>query len=140
MADAALGEPVVVAPEVGAEAGVPATRELNHPPEDREKLLPKTRHIPERSCAACGLKLPKRNLTRIVRTPDGEIRIDPSGKAAGRGAYLCESPACWERGISKGGLERGLHSPLSAQAREHLLSFHQQRLAELLPLEKENDL
>lgn len=130
----------VVPPGAEAEAGVAAARELNHLPEERGRLLPKTRHIPERSCVACGLKLPKRSLTRIVRTPDGDIRIDPSGKAAGRGAYLCESPACWERGIGKGGLERGLHSPLSAQDREHLLSFHKQRLVEPIPLEKENDL
>ena len=139
MADAALGGAVVV-PGVEAGAGVAATKELNHPPEERGQLLPKTRHIPERSCVACGLKLPKRSLTRIVRTPDGEIRLDPTGRAAGRGAYLCESPVCWERGISKGGLERGLHSPLSAQDRERLLTFHQQRLTEPLPLEKENDL
>ena len=102
--------------------------------------MPKAPHIPERTCVACGLKRPKGNLIRIVRTPEGEILVDLRGKSAGRGAYLCESPTCWERGIGKGGLERGLHSPLSAQERKYLLSFHQQRLAEPLPLEKENDL
>lgn len=90
--------------------------------------MPKTRHIPERSCVACGQKLTKRELTRIVRTPQGEIRVDPIGKSAGRGAYLCGSANCWERGLRKGGLDRSLHTSLSAQDQELLLSFYQEHV------------
>lgn len=52
------------------------------------------RKLPIRSCVSCRTKSNKRNLIRIVRTPDGEIRIDPTGKAPGRGAYLCRTKEC----------------------------------------------
>jgi predicted RNA-binding protein YlxR (DUF448 family) len=88
-------------------------------------VLPKTRHIPTRSCVSCGLKLPKRQLIRIFRIPEGSLRVDPVGKGTGRGAYLCDSASCWERGVGKGVLERGLRSPLSAADKEYLRSFYQ---------------
>ncbi|HZA25630.1 MAG TPA: YlxR family protein [Dehalococcoidia bacterium] len=97
--------------------------------------MPKTRHIPERSCVACAQKFPKQELTRIVRTPQGEVRVDSTGKSAGRGAYLCGSAHCWERGLRKGGLDRGLRTSLSAQDKELLLSFYQQQVARLSPME-----
>jgi predicted RNA-binding protein YlxR (DUF448 family) len=49
-----------------------------------------------RTCAACRQVRPKRSLTRIVRTPDGAVAIDPTGKAAGRGTYVCDADACRE--------------------------------------------
>jgi predicted RNA-binding protein YlxR (DUF448 family) len=55
------------------------------------------RRVPMRQCAACGAIRPKRELTRIVRTPDGEVRLDPTGRANGRGAYVCDGEACRER-------------------------------------------
>ncbi|MDP6549523.1 MAG: YlxR family protein [Dehalococcoidia bacterium] len=88
--------------------------------------MAKERHIPERSCVACGKKFPKRDLVRIRRTPEGAVVADRSGKGAGRGAYLCRSPGCWQRGVHKGGLERSLKITLSAQDRAHLLAFHQE--------------
>jgi len=89
----------------------------------------KTWHVPERSCAACGQKFPKRALTRIVRTPQGAVIVDPSGKSPGRGAYLCASEACWQRGIRKGSLERGLRTSIPAQDRENLLAFYKEQIA-----------
>ena len=85
--------------------------------------MPKTRYIPTRSCVSCGLKLPKRQLIRIFRIPEGTLRVDPTGKGTGRGAYLCGADSCWERGVGKGVLERGLRSPLSAADKEYLRSF-----------------
>lgn len=93
------------------------------------ELFLANRHIPERSCVACGQKLPKRGLIRVVRTPQGEVKVDLTGKGAGRGAYLCWSTSCWERGMRKGGLERSLHSPLSAQDSEQLQAFFHQAAA-----------
>ena len=60
--------------------------------------MPKRRpdHIPMRTCAACRAVRPKRSMTRVVRSGDGSITLDPSGKAAGRGTYICEDPACRE--------------------------------------------
>ncbi len=58
--------------------------------------MPKRRpdHVPMRTCAACRQVRPKRSLTRIVRSTDGTVAIDPTGKAAGRGTYVCDSEAC----------------------------------------------
>jgi predicted RNA-binding protein YlxR (DUF448 family) len=45
---------------------------------------------------------------RVVRAPDGSVTIDPSGKRSGRGAYLCETAACWQAGLKRGVLSRAL--------------------------------
>jgi predicted RNA-binding protein YlxR (DUF448 family) len=66
------------------------------------------RHIPQRTCVACRQTNAKRQLVRIVRTPDGGVTIDPTGKLSGRGAYLCESPDCWQAGLKRGALLRAL--------------------------------
>ena len=62
------------------------------------------RHEPQRTCIACRTKRSKRELIRIVRTPTGEIRLDPSGRAAGRGAYICTDEACWPTAKGRGAL------------------------------------
>lgn len=49
----------------------------------------KTRHVPLRTCVVCREKRPKRELLRVVRTPEGEVTIDPTGKLNGRGGYVC---------------------------------------------------
>ncbi|HLZ28496.1 MAG TPA: YlxR family protein [Chloroflexota bacterium] len=68
------------------------------------------RHVPQRTCVVCRQTSAKRQLVRIVRTPDGSVRLDPTGKLSGRGAYLCVSPACWQSDARKarGALARGL--------------------------------
>ncbi len=53
--------------------------------------------IPERQCLGCGEHRPKTELIRIVRSPDGEISLDATGKKSGRGAYICPSAACLRR-------------------------------------------
>jgi predicted RNA-binding protein YlxR (DUF448 family) len=57
------------------------------------------KHIPQRTCVGCGEVQGKRQLTRVVRTPDGRVHIDPTGKASGRGAYVHERQECWERAL-----------------------------------------
>jgi predicted RNA-binding protein YlxR (DUF448 family) len=49
----------------------------------------KPRHVPMRTCVVCREKRPKRDLVRIVRTPSGEVVVDATGRANGRGGYLC---------------------------------------------------
>jgi uncharacterized protein len=67
------------------------------------------RHVPQRTCVACRQTSAKRQLVRIVRTPDGSILVDPTGKLSGRGAYLCDSPACWQAALKpRGALARAL--------------------------------
>lgn len=70
------------------------------------------KHIPQRSCIACKETQEKRSLIRIVYTDDG-IKIDPTGKYPGRGAYLHNNQECWEKAISKGILSRSLKKELT---------------------------
>ena len=56
--------------------------------------MPKTKKIPMRMCIACREMKPKTEMTRVVKNADGEIFADPTGKAAGRGAYICNDEAC----------------------------------------------
>lgn len=57
----------------------------------------------------------KRELVRIVATPDGSVRIDPTGKQAGRGAYLCPSLGCFEQAQKRKALERALKRPVPGE-------------------------
>ena len=59
----------------------------------------KVKKIPQRSCIGCGTKKDKKDLIRIVRTPDGDIVLDRTGKKAGRGAYVCDDPSCIQKGL-----------------------------------------
>jgi predicted RNA-binding protein YlxR (DUF448 family) len=68
------------------------------------------KHIPQRTCITCRRVKGKREMVRVVRTSGGEIQIDPSGKLAGRGAYLCRERECWEDLLANSGkLEHGLN-------------------------------
>lgn len=55
------------------------------------------KHIPQRSCIVCRRKVDKRQLTRIVRTAEAGVLVDPTGKLNGRGAYVCDQIVCWEK-------------------------------------------
>jgi len=84
------------------------------------------KHVPLRTCVQCRQVRPKRELVRIVRTPEGKIEIDRRGKLSGRGAYLCHDPACWEDAIARGSLDRALKTKLSAEDKKRLLEYGQQ--------------
>ena len=90
--------------------------------------MAKGKHVPVRRCVACGERLPKGELVRIVRTVSGRVEVDPTGKNAGRGAYLCPPPkeGCWNLGLSKGRLEHVLRSPLVEGDREALVAYFRQ--------------
>lgn len=79
------------------------------------------RHIPQRTCVSCGSTTAKRELVRLVRTADGAVELDPTGKRPGRGAYLCHNPECWERAVKKSRLENALRTKLTADSREAIL-------------------
>jgi predicted RNA-binding protein YlxR (DUF448 family) len=81
----------------------------------------KQRHVPQRTCVGCRQVLPKRSLIRIVRTPAG-VEIDPTGKLAGRGAYLHDRRSCWERAL-KGALANALRIDLTAEDQGRLSAF-----------------
>ena len=62
----------------------------------------KQKKIPVRRCVGCNAQRPKRELVRVVRSPEGEISIDLRGKAPGRGAYLCRMPCQSTQGKAAG--------------------------------------
>lgn len=66
------------------------------------------RKIPLRVCTGCGESKPKKELIRILRTPEEEILIDTTGKKNGRGAYICCSVSCLQKAIKSRGIERSL--------------------------------
>ena len=76
--------------------------------------MTRQKHKPQRTCIACRETKDKRDLIRVVRTPAGDFIIDPTGKANGRGAYLCRQTSCWEKGLQKQRLAQALKVNLSA--------------------------
>lgn len=67
-----------------------------------------TRKIPMRKCVGCQEMKSKKEMMRVIRTPEDELVIDVTGKKNGRGAYLCFSKACFEKAVKSKGLERSL--------------------------------
>ncbi|MCD6577572.1 MAG: YlxR family protein [Anaerolineaceae bacterium] len=79
------------------------------------------RHIPQRTCIGCWQVLSKKELMRIIRTPEG-IRYDPTGKANGRGAYLHRKKSCWQRAL-KGSLAKTLRTEMTEKDQSYLLQI-----------------
>ena len=79
------------------------------------------KHVPMRTCAGCREVTGKRQMVRIVRTPNG-IEIDTTGKKAGRGMYLHRDPVCWQKGIN-GAIGRALRIELTEADRELLTAY-----------------
>lgn len=101
-----------------------------HPPPPNRKKGPRPKHVPQRMCAACREHDAKRGLYRIVRTPEGAVEPDPTGRRNGRGAYLCGRAACWEKALSSGLLNRALNVEINPESLDAL-----RRYAATLPLE-----
>lgn len=72
----------------------------------------KARKVPTRTCTGCGESSDKRAFVRVVRTPEGHVEIDPTGKANGRGAYLCARPDCFEMARKRRRLDSALRTSL----------------------------
>lgn len=64
--------------------------------------------VPQRTCVNCRETAAKRGLVRLVRTPEGTVEIDETGKKAGRGAYLCRRFECWQEALKKERLAKAL--------------------------------
>jgi uncharacterized protein len=90
------------------------------------------KHVPLRTCVVCRRNSAKRELVRVVRTPQGHVAVDPTGKLAGRGAYVCHRRACWSTALKRNVLEHALKTSLSDEDRGALVAF-----AESLPDEPE---
>lgn len=75
------------------------------------------RRFPTRTCVSCRTARQKRDFLRVVRAPDGSVSIDSSGRANGRGAYLCADGSCWSDALKKKSIERALGVSLPADVR-----------------------
>jgi len=87
------------------------------------KLAKPSKHIPQRTCVGCRTVLSKRSLIRLVRRLEG-VQVDPTGKLAGRGAYLHNRRSCWEKGL-KGPLAHALKNTLTNDDIQHLQQYMQ---------------
>ncbi len=76
--------------------------------------------IPMRKCTGCGAVKSKKELIRVLRTPEGEIKIDKTGRANGRGAYICDSKACFDKARKTGAIARSLSVSISEEIYESL--------------------
>ena len=75
----------------------------------------KPRKIPMRMCVGCREMKEKKTLIRVVRNPEGEVFIDPTGKKSGRGAYVCREGSCLQRALKQRQLERQLQVTLTEE-------------------------
>ena len=78
----------------------------------------KPRKIPMRMCVGCREMKEKKELIRVVRSPEGDVSLDPTGKKSGRGAYLCRNLECMKRAIKQRQLERQLDASLNPETAE----------------------
>lgn len=87
------------------------------------------KNIPQRTCVACRRTAGKRELVRLVRTAEGAVEVDTSGRRAGRGAYLCPNRPCLEAALKGGRLEQALRARLNEAGRQRLLDDGEQLFA-----------
>ena len=77
--------------------------------------------IPMRQCLGCREMKPKKELTRVVRAPDGTVSIDSRGKSPGRGAYVCPNTACLQKALRSKALDRSLEVEIPQEIYDQLL-------------------
>ncbi|MEI7026333.1 RNase P modulator RnpM [Paenibacillus sp. y28] len=80
----------------------------------------KVRKVPQRKCIVCQKMLSKKEMVRVVRTPEGEVELDLSGKKNGRGAYMCGSLESLRRAKKQKSLDRALKVNLSSEVYDKL--------------------
>lgn len=79
-----------------------------------------TKKIPQRQCIGCGEMKNKKEMIRVIKTPEENIIIDTTGKKNGRGAYLCKSIECFRKAVKSRGLERSLKVNIPREVYEEL--------------------
>lgn len=80
----------------------------------------KVKKTPERKCMGCMQTFPKKDLVRIVRTPEGNVEMDLTGKKSGRGAYICRSEACLKKAIKSKRIQANLEVEINEELIEAL--------------------
>ena len=80
----------------------------------------KIRKIPTRRCTGCGEHFPKNTLIRVLRTPEGEVILDLTGKKSGRGAYICKNAQCLKKARKSRRIETSLECLISPEIYEKM--------------------
>ena len=93
-------------------------------------MPPKPKKIPMRMCVGCREMKPKKELLRAVRSPDGQVSLDTTGKKPGRGAYCCFNAECLRRALKQGQLDRQLEVKLTDEVNAQLTQTMQQLLSQ----------
>ncbi|MBE3585620.1 MULTISPECIES: RNase P modulator RnpM [Desulfofundulus] len=83
--------------------------------------MPRVKKVPLRMCVGCQEMKPKKELIRVVRTPQDTIEIDPTGKRSGRGAYLCPRLECLQKAIKGKRLEKALQRSVAPEIIQSLV-------------------
>lgn len=81
--------------------------------------------IPQRMCIGCQKMLPKKELIRVVKTPEGDILIDLTGKKSGRGAYICANNLCFKEAEKSKKLEKAFKTNISQDVYKKLAGYFQ---------------
>ncbi|MDP4127038.1 MAG: YlxR family protein [Bacillota bacterium] len=80
----------------------------------------KTRKVPMRMCLGCQQMRPKKELLRIVRTPEGIVELDPTGKRNGRGAYICPNSSCFQSAVKEHRFRKAFGEDIGPEVFAHL--------------------
>ena len=81
---------------------------------------PAVRKTPTRRCTGCGEHFPKNELIRVLRTPEGEVVLDLTGKKSGRGAYICKNTSCFKKARKAKRLETSLECPIPEEVYDRM--------------------
>ena len=83
--------------------------------------MQKQKKVPQRKCIACQERDAKKGLIRVVKTKEGQIFLDPTGKANGRGAYICKDVECLKKAIKSKALNRAFKMEVPSDVYDNLL-------------------
>lgn len=79
-----------------------------------------TKKVPQRQCVGCGENKNKKDMIRVIKTNEGQIFLDETGKKNGRGAYICKTTECLSKAIKTKGLERSLKENISKEVYDEI--------------------
>jgi uncharacterized protein len=80
----------------------------------------KIKKIPQRMCLGCQIMKPKKELIRVVKSPEGDIKVDLTGKSPGRGAYICKCTDCLEKAFKAKRFEKNFETKISEEIHQRL--------------------
>ncbi len=93
--------------------------------------MTRIKKVPMRVCTGCREKRPKKELVRVVRSPEGEVLLDSTGKKAGRGAYICSREECFRNAVKGKRLDRNLQITVPAEVINEIAALLRMKESEI---------